>query len=53
MNSVYIEMPHSGGGGPWGTQLVKCLTLGLGSGCEPGVMRSSPVSASMLSAEST
>ena len=38
--------------GVWVVQLVKCPTLGFGSGSNLRVMRSSPTSGSALSAES-
>ena len=37
--------------GTWVAQLIECLTLDVGSGCDPRVMRSSPTLGSVLSME--
>ena len=39
-------------GAAWAAQTVECLTLDFGSGRDPGVVGSSPVSGSALSVES-
>ena len=49
--SLLLELPKTGSGGVWVVQSLERQTVDFGSGHDPRVMRSSPVSGSTLKME--